>query len=273
MSRRPTSTARNPPYVQTGQMKGSFTGVTQSGDCVSCSVAGLHPEPRFFELCVDIDFLHVRLGEINLGPRQALGNGSPFVQTDAELFKRIKSQYDAIRSNVWSRFLYKPANIQFVQFHLTPGAANRIGMYGESPAIPPVDEVKQGNYHYHECPLNIMPPIDRRTFLHYMNDYKSHEKPTQSLFLNRLPKKLRDSMLRQCQQDSLNLGWGVHVIEGPNKPLVSMIVLAIIVLSFVVSVLYAVIAGSSESGFGIGQWLVACLSAALAALYFHLAEA
>ena len=58
-------------------------------------------------------------------------------------------------------------------------------------------------------------------------------------------------------------------IEGPNKALLLWIVCAILVLSGVVSVVYAVVMKSEEQGFGIGQWIVAVLSTALAALYYQ----
>ena len=68
------------------------------------------------------------------------------------------------------------------------------------------------------------------------------------------------------------MGWGVHIIEGPNRPLLAWLATAIIFLSFAVSLAYDVGFKTRESGFAIGQWMVAGLGTALTALYFHLAD-
>lgn len=44
-------------------------------------------------------------------------------------------------------------------------------------------------------------------------------------------------------------------------------------ISFLASVLFIVLAGSQEQGFGIGSWILAVLAEVLAALYFHFSEA
>ena len=93
-----------------------------------------------------------------------------------------------------------------------------------------------------------------------------------SLFFNRLPKKLGDSILKQTDPGYLQLGWGVHIIEGPNKPLLAWLATGILVLSFVVSLTYDIVFKNKESGFTIGQWMVAVLGTGLTAVYFHLAD-
>ena len=151
------------------------------------------------------------------------------------------------------------------------------GIYQSPLAIPPEIEVKEQRYHYYECPLDPLPPIDARTFFHYFREHASHppcsgNQAFDTLFYNRLPKKLGSSVLLQTDPGKLHLGWGVHVIEGPNKPLLAWLAAGILVFSFVVSVAYDIILKNKDSGFGIGQWLVAVLTAALTALYFHLAD-
>lgn len=58
-------------------------------------------------------------------------------------------------------------------------------------------------------------------------------------------------------------GWGVHVIEGPNKPLLAWSAAAILVIGFVVALAYDIALHNADSGFAIGQWMVAVLSTAL----------
>ena len=77
-------------------------------------------------------------------------------------------------------------------------------------------------------------------------------------------------MTLQNNADKLVFGWGIHIIEGPNKPVLSILVAVILVLSFLISVVYNVCTGNADSGFAIGQWIVAVLSAVLSAVYFNL---
>ena len=64
----------------------------------------------------------------------------------------------------------------------------------------------------------------------------------------------------------------MHIIEGPNKPLLAWLATGILILSFVISLVYDVVFKNKESGFAIGQWIVAVLATALTAMYFHLAD-
>jgi hypothetical protein len=155
----------------------------------------------------------------------------------------------------------------------------RVGVYDEPLVIPPEDEVKEERYHYEECPLKVQPPMDYRSFLHYMEKHK-HGDPTSStgivmhsntIFLKRLPKKVGVSILGS-HQSALQFGWGVRIIEGPNKVALSWTTFFGLALSFVVSLLYCHFWHTQEQGFAIGQWMVAVLGAAMAALYFQWAE-
>lgn len=153
-----------------------------------------------------------------------------------------------------------------------------MGIYEKPLAIPPEAEVRTERYHYAECPLDTLPPMDSRTFFHYMMDHTRHKGLTchqafKQLFYNRLPKKLGTSVLNQSDASKLQLGWGVHIIEGPDKPVLAWSVAAVLVVSLSVSVVYDVTMKSGESGFAIGQWLVGVLATVLAAVYFHLSEA
>lgn len=108
--------------------------------------------------------------------------------------------------------------------------------------------------------------MDPREFLHYFYGHDGSH-PFQT-YLSRLPKKVERSMYQE-QSEDLVFGCGLHIIEGPHKALLLWIVCAILVLSGVVSVVYAVVMKSEEQGFGIGQWIVAVMSTALAALYYQ----
>jgi hypothetical protein len=157
-----------------------------------------------------------------------------------------------------------------VQFSTFDGG--RVGIYEKPMALPPVEQVKDEKYHYHECPLEPLPQIDHCTFLHYFWDHSSHLHSRSTLFLNQLPKKMNTSMREQEQPDALNLGWGLHVIEGPNRKMLSLSMFIILVVSSIVSIPYSIVAHAQESGFGIDQWMVATFMAGLGAVYFQLAD-
>ena len=117
-----------------------------------------------------------------------------------------------------------------------------------------------------------MSPIAKETFFHYFHNPHDPD-PSRTVFYERMPKKLGSSIFCQSDRSKLQFGWGMHIIEGPNKPLIAWLMTAIVVTSFVVSVVYDVSLKNTDSGFAIGQWMLAVLATSLAALYFHLADA
>lgn len=132
--------------------------------------------------------------------------------------------------------------------------------------MPPQKEVQEKRYEY-VCPFP--PPMDPREFLHYF--YVRADSHPHSIYLERLPKKLEPSMYH-LQSQELVFGWGLHIIEGPNKAALSWACFVILLLSFIVSVIYAIVMKTQEQGFGIGQWMVAVLCTALTALYYQWEE-
>jgi hypothetical protein len=111
--------------------------------------------------------------------------------------------------------------------------------------------------------------MDHREFLHY---YYNHSRGhPESIYLERLPKKLGTPLNNSRLQGPV-YGWGIHIIEGPNKILLTWCCVGILVISFVVSVVYAVVMKTQEQGFGIGQWMVAVLATTLTAFYFQWEE-
>lgn len=264
------SNQRNPSNqgAPSGTSNSSSNSQPTPGALSSCINLTCTPEKRrYFELCVNTGEISVNLGEIDITD----------VDSDGELFKRIYERYKEIRGYRIRRVFLKPVDVHFVHFSVQK--RYRVGIYGKPLVIPPEDEVKAERYHYWECPLKPQLPMDHRTFLHYMNTYK-HGNTTDprgitvhrdATFLNRLPKKVGCSIFMN-QQSSLEFGWGVHIIEGANKVALSWATFICLALSFVVSLLYCHFWHTQEQGFGIGQWMVAVLAAAMAALYFHWAE-
>ncbi|KAH7086220.1 hypothetical protein FB567DRAFT_593168 [Paraphoma chrysanthemicola] len=270
------STSIQTPSVSSGPVgaantvQSSSTAATSSGSS-SPALSTLNQNPtkakQFFELCVNIGELDVRLGETEVTN----------VTSDADLFQAIYRRYKEIRGHRMQRIFLKPVNINYVQFNVRE--RHRVGIYQAPLAIPPEAEVYKGNYHYQECPLQVKPPMDYRTFLHYMHKHKDGDVHNPSginltqdaIFLERLPKKMKTSILPSSKAE-MKFGWGVHIIEGPNKVALGWMTFLALALSFVVSALYAHFWHTQEQGFAIGQWLVAVLTAAMAALYFQWAD-
>jgi hypothetical protein len=114
--------------------------------------------------------------------------------------------------------------------------------------------------------------MPKQTFYQYFYRHEPDCASRSVLFCDRLPKKLGASITMTTGADELAFGWGVHIIEGPNKPVLAGLVAVILVVSFMVSVSYDLSTGNKDSGFAIGQWVVGVLSAILTAVYFHFQE-
>ena len=181
----------------------------------------------------------------------------------------IRNKYNSMKRKGLFALLYQPCDIHYVHFG-TQLSAQQTDIYQKPEALPPHTEVHESRYHYHECPLTPLPPMPPQTFYQYFRQHAPGCASRSTLFSDRLPKKLGDSMTLQNSADKLVFGWGIHIIEGPNKPMLSILVAVILTLSFAISVIYDVCTGNADSGFAIGQWIVAVLSAVLTAIYFHL---
>jgi hypothetical protein len=170
------------------------------------------------------------------------------------------------------QYFYRPRDIRFVYFGIRRGV-NQAGIYNKEPdEIPPELEVKEERYHYYECPLPQMPPMDTRTFFHYFWDHANHAPTNDMTFHDRLPKKLGCSILMAPSSTPLTMGWGIHVIEGVNWPLFPWIVVAILAVTLVVAAVYDAVFQSQESGFTIGQLVFSLLMALLSSLISYVVD-
>ena len=111
--------------------------------------------------------------------------------------------------------------------------------------------------------------MNRREFLHYYY-YHSLGHP-ESMYLKQLPKKLETPLIDPHRQGDVH-GWGIHIIEGPNRVLITWCCVGILIASFVTSLAFAIIMKTQEEGFGIGQWMVAVLATTMTAFYFQWEE-
>lgn len=195
---------------------------------------------RFLELCVNTGEFQRQLAEIDVSS----------VNSDAQLFDRIRQRYHEARSFRVKYFLLKPVDVHFVQFSVED--RYRVGILDKPMAIPSEADMAAEGYTYHPCPLKP-PPIPAHIFLHHLSNPRPHKK---LLWSNRIPQKLDNSILQiQSADDKLVTGWGVHVIEGLNRSAVLLCTLAGLLVSGIVSAAWAIARDDVQGGFGIGAWL------------------
>ncbi|KAG9204112.1 hypothetical protein G6514_001749 [Epicoccum nigrum] len=222
-------------------------------------------QSKYLELCVNTSKYETKLAEIQVLSGQSVGTA---ICTDGHLFRQIYQRYYALRRQNWRRFLYRPAGIKFVHFGVQAG--ERVSFFSSDP-LPPEDEIAAKRYEYNPQPP-VPPPMDSRTFLHYFHKHNAHSQSRSAKYVNRLPKKLGESLSRSLGVDDLLEGWGIHIIEGPNKVAICWALFLVLVASLAVSIVYDFLTRSGESGFAIGQWMVAALTVGLSALYFSLED-
>jgi hypothetical protein len=146
----------------------------------------------------------------------------------------------------------------------------RVGFFSEDP-LPPKPEIAEKRYDYKLIPP-VPPPIDSRSFLHYFWKHNKYAHSTTSRYVERLPKKLGQSLVKDFDVDELREGWGLHILEGPNKAAICWAILFILLVSFVTAFTYDLIRKQQDTGFSIGQWMVASLTVSLTAVFFSLED-
>lgn len=128
-------------------------------------------------------------------------------------------------------------------------------------------------------------------FLHFLDSARrsSGNGHSPDTWLQRLPKKLNTSILDDVQRSNRNpnaaagqvqeppysdaiIGWGVHILEGPNQAGLSLVLAVGIAVAFLVSCLIVGLAKTAEQGFGVGQFLLAIVTCGVTAVYFYLED-
>jgi hypothetical protein len=129
----------------------------------------------------------------------------------------------------------------------------------DAPSIPPAIEVAANNYSYDPCPIDE-PPMDSRTFFHHF--YAPASDHPDSMWAPRLPWKLGPSL------GPMKHGWGVHIEEQPDWPLLSAFLCLGLLISGVVAGIYGWKMGDAQTGVAIGTWLTAVLGLGTSAIFF-----
>lgn len=108
-----------------------------------------------------------------------------------------------------------------------------------------------------------MPP---EIFIHYLEHDEGDLNPVRNDWLPRLPKR-KEKRVIDC--DEACFGWGMHVIEGPNRVVIFWIMMTTIFASVLTGVLWSALRNDVQGGTWMGALVVALPSAILTAFLFR----
>lgn len=265
----PASSANPTASSVAGGIANPTPEVFVAAPAMSMPFAGI---PKYLALCVNINKFKKTLSEIHISS----------VNEDIPTFRKFKEKYEECRrsrAKALRGWLIKPVDIKFIQFAVE--RSQRVYAILDPPDCTLCAHkdnqdtlIKSRQYEPHRYTTALVhPPIPSDAFFHLW-ECPEEVPETQAKWINRLPKKLHESLeeVRRKQQpgdDTLVLGWGILIVEGLNKLAVSLLTLLVIVLSGAISIWYTVWARDTSSGFAIGAYIVAVLVALTTALYYQ----
>ncbi|KAK1751160.1 hypothetical protein QBC47DRAFT_352026 [Echria macrotheca] len=211
--------------------------------------------PKYLALCVNTGGIYKTLAEVD-----TTGTAS-----DAAGFEKMKQAYVATRGRR-SRFgfLIKPVGIEFVQFTLWNLRHGYVSICNRPESIPPHTTAE---YEYLPKPLDPLPPMPPEIFIHYLEHGEGGLNPARHDWLPRLPMRVGK---RVIDGEEACYGWGLHVIEGPNREVVFWLMMATTVASVLACALWAQIKEDMQGATGLGGLIVALPPSVLAAFLFRL---
>ena len=251
--------------------------------------------PRFFELCINSGRNKKIVAEIDLTE----------MKTDAEFFIAIADRYRQSRNGrgyvavqlpqFLGRYMrirpfeccfMRPSDIVFrkvryqlnstiernhltyiMKFILYQHQSPEIAIC--NPGLPPKSEVRKEQYHYFPCPMELDEPMPAHEFFHVLDDPIPHTRDT---WMQRLPKKLRTSLLSTRENESAPISWGVHITETPNWYIIFTTIFLLLLASGAFSITWAAVTKDVQGAFGMGAYVVAVLTAGMTALFFKCSE-
>ncbi|KAM6478607.1 hypothetical protein HDV62DRAFT_370831 [Trichoderma sp. SZMC 28011] len=205
--------------------------------------------PKFLALCVNTGGMYKTLAELDMSR----------INSDSEAFSQMKKaylQYRGVRSRL--HFLIKPVTVEFVRFTLWNLRHGYVSVRDRPNSMPPNTCI---DYEF------IPPPMPPEVFVHYLEHGDGDLSPNRYTWLPRLPKR-RNHKVVECGEATE--GWGIHVIEGPNRTAVFWIVMVTISISILASVLWTALKGDIQGGMGLGALIVALPPVIMAAFLFRL---
>ena len=229
--------------------------------------------PKFLAVCINTGGMYKTLAEIDVST----------TTSDVQLFHSIKKTYQKTRG-FRARFawLIKPIEVHFVrvvvfqfdrsrnllkhiQFTLWNLRHGYISICDKPRCIPPNDATE---YEYSPRPLEPLPPMPPEILLHYLD----HGEKDLSLYRRTVwsPRLCKRLDTRIIDSGVPTYGWGIHIIEGPNRQAVFWFVMVTIFSSVLSSILWSTLRNDMQGGTGLGTLIVALPPAIMAAFLFRL---
>jgi hypothetical protein len=246
-----------------------------NSNVMSHAISPARTAPKFVALCVNRGLSAKTFAEVNISR----------LDKDTRIFRSFRDAYHACRKrepHSLRNWVIKPVNIKYIQF--VAEALKRVYPTLTSPdyticahADNMANLVQKRGYESHTIEISLThPPIPPDLFFHLWECPCEISPAIQSMWLDRLPRKLDQSLENLCLRHPTDrgpvLGWGVLVVEGLNKRMVSRITLGVVEIAIVVSTVYSVVSKDVSSGFAIGAVIVACWTVGMTALYFEFVE-
>ncbi|KAM6511763.1 hypothetical protein FALCPG4_016758 [Fusarium falciforme] len=210
--------------------------------------------PKFIALCVNTGGIYKTLSEVDLTG----------IKSDMAGFLKMKEAYlgtRGLRSRL--RFLIKPVNLEFVQFTLWNRKHGYVSICNRPNSIPPHT---MSDYEYFPKPLEPLPPMPPEIFIHYLEHGEGELSPARHDWLPRLPLRLGT---RVIDGEEACYGYGVHIIEGPNRMTIFWMFMATMAASILACVLWSGVKEDIQGGTSLGALIVALPAAVLAAFLFR----
>ncbi|KAL4956632.1 hypothetical protein BDW69DRAFT_181409 [Aspergillus filifer] len=228
----------------------SRSSTRQSESNASPSTPGTSTRLKSLALCVNTGGIYKTLAEIDT------------------IFQEMKKSYPQTRS-VLSRltFLVKSVTIEFVQFTLWHLRNGYVSICDRPDRIPPGDRT---DYEYIPKPLDPPLPMPPEIFIHNLEHDEGDLNLSRSNWISRLPKRLDQ---RIVEGDEGIYGWGIHIIEGPNKVVIFWITIITVLATIVASSLWAALNNDMQGGTGLGTLMAALPPIILTAFLFRMGAA
>jgi hypothetical protein len=132
-------------------------------------------------------------------------------------------------------------------------------------SIPPSDT---RDYKYSPVPLQPLPPMPAEVFLHYFQYGDAENVHRSSYWLQRLPTRLEARIVDAPEIPVW--GWGIYIVEGPNRPVIFWITVITIFSSILAAILWSSLQEDIQGGTALGSLIIAMPTVVMAAFLFKL---
>ncbi|KAL7815612.1 p53-like transcription factor [Trichoderma gracile] len=236
-----------PPLSQQTNSSIWNAGTTASSTVTDASSVDLYS--KFLAICVNTGGMYKKLAELDTSR----------VKSDSEAFSLMKQAYlehRGLRSRL--SLLLKPVTVEFVRFTLWNLRHGYVSITDRPESMPPKTAI---DYDF------IPPPMPPEVFIHYLEHGDGDLSPNRQTWLPRLPQRLNGKVLH-CGEAAE--GWGIHVVEGPNRAFIFWIIMVTVSASVLASVLWSSIRGDIQGAMGLGALIVAVPPVIMTAFLFRL---